>query len=1028
MIPQYGLGPPGPAAGAPALGAVPKGIPPAAANKNGPPPAKGLPGTKGPPQLQGGPPNGSPQFGKPGPPGKPFGKAGPPPGKKGYPPGKDGGKIGAPPPAAPGAKIGKLGGSGKDGPAFGMAPGGKGGLAPGAPPPAGKQVGGKPGKPGPFGGKGGKGGPPGSKNNPNNIPLGAGGGKDAGFGPPPASAELAGGKPGPPAGAPFGGKDQGKPQHGQFPGGKDSKQNGPPSQRSGPPNVGVEQRIIVGGKGHDSFSGGGPPTQAPPLTQHIIRHDKNGTKTVVIQQQDGGPPQARAPPGAPPNTTINGNQIVHQVVQHAGLPATQRPAPANLVGAPPTGGPPGAPSGPHHTVTVVSQLPPGATVVSGPPPGFKGGQVIQVQQPGGAAPPPQQSGPPHQQPGGLPPGAVVTKGSPSGPVPVIGKGGKPEPPPGYTLEIRRNPDGSEVHTMRPLDTSGGKGGLPPAPPQQQQQQQIGIQLGGQQPQPGAYNVQQQQGGPGAPGAGPAPQGGLTHQGGKGGFLAPAGQNGANIHVVSGGHPAGSSVIVGGPLPHAGPPGQHQILTTTQPSLSGNGGIPQHQIVEHQPLQHQVGNAPPLQQHQQHHISTSSYPSAGLPTTPSGGQPPPSTLMMNTSSQHPQQHHGAPPNNSMGNKPQYPNMGTSGPPHQSSASSSHPQGAPAYPPHQPQQMSQHPPVYQQHYPSSFVNDMHNGVADATQPKDRGSPPTTYLNADIPEKPDRNDFASRKPEVYDFFRTRNVFQSKDAPGLWDLALWDGMCRDKHVGDFIECLEAWLARVMGEKPYHLHKFCLRGNELKDASIKIIMEQLIKLEVRLDILDLSQNNIEAEGASKIADYIWSSDPVQVLHLDHNKLQHDDVNAVLRACYNHNSYPIRNANQVPIPLRLGIVGNPIVDDLKVGDLLNQIRKQGGKERVWFCNSPEDLGEKEWVKHKSRLENCYLAVHMPAAFEGADDRTRGRKKDRKKRMRSHSDNENLQDYNGVDAGHGQHHQHHDGHSDGSDDGGRTKRHRVAEDF
>ena len=51
--------------------------------------------------------------------------------------------------------------------------------------------------------------------------------------------------------------------------------------------------------------------------------------------------------------------------------------------------------------------------------------------------------------------------------------------------------------------------------------------------------------------------------------------------------------------------------------------------------------------------------------------------------------------------------------------------------------------------------------------------------------------------------------------------------------------LVRVMGEKPYHLHKFDLRGNFLSDECIKPIMEHLINLEVRLDILDLSGNHV---------------------------------------------------------------------------------------------------------------------------------------------------------------------------------------------
>eukprot|EP00392_Amoebophrya_sp_AT5.2_P005362 g5371.t1 len=162
--------------------------------------------------------------------------------------------------------------------------------------------------------------------------------------------------------------------------------------------------------------------------------------------------------------------------------------------------------------------------------------------------------------------------------------------------------------------------------------------------------------------------------------------------------------------------------------------------------------------------------------------------------------------------------------------------------------------------------------------------------------RKDFATRKPDVYDYFRTKNVLQSKEAPGLWDIHLYSGMCRDKHVHDFMECLEAWCVRLLGEKPYHIHRFNLSGNDLSDSSVKIIMTTLIDLQIRTASL----------GAQKIADYLWSSDPLQSLLLDQNHLSMEDVNVVLRAVYNHTAYPIRRGSGCPVPLRFGITQNPV--------------------------------------------------------------------------------------------------------------------------
>eukprot|EP00392_Amoebophrya_sp_AT5.2_P013249 g13365.t1 len=90
--------------------------------------------------------------------------------------------------------------------------------------------------------------------------------------------------------------------------------------------------------------------------------------------------------------------------------------------------------------------------------------------------------------------------------------------------------------------------------------------------------------------------------------------------------------------------------------------------------------------------------------------------------------------------------------------------------------------------------------------------------------------------------------------------------------------------------------------------------------------------------------------------------------------------------MRFGSAQNsPSASDTgRIGELLNTIRKQGGKDRVWFSNSEHALTPDELEKHKHRLENCYLAVHMPKAFTGSDDTHRTKRRRKRKRAESSS--------------------------------------------
>lgn len=77
-------------------------------------------------------------------------------------------------------------------------------------------------------------------------------------------------------------------------------------------------------------------------------------------------------------------------------------------------------------------------------------------------------------------------------------------------------------------------------------------------------------------------------------------------------------------------------------------------------------------------------------------------------------------------------------------------------------------------------------------------------------------------------------------------------------------------------------------------------------------------------------SDPISELDLSHNRLNAEDINGILRACYNHKFYPLKSAQDgnIPLPFYIDIRGNPVVATQQVPVLLDNIRKDGGKERV----------------------------------------------------------------------------------------------------
>ena len=136
-----------------------------------------------------------------------------------------------------------------------------------------------------------------------------------------------------------------------------------------------------------------------------------------------------------------------------------------------------------------------------------------------------------------------------------------------------------------------------------------------------------------------------------------------------------------------------------------------------------------------------------------------------------------------------------------------------------------------------------------------------------------------------------------------------------------------------------------------------------------MKTSNLQPQGAAKLTEYIWHSEPVLELDLSANLLTESDLNGLLRACYNHNNYPIREAGKgITFPLTIKIDKNPVAEQNRVPSLIESIKSQGGRDRVWFSNAVGEMGEDELILHNARLQNAYLVVHMPGAWVGEDDR------------------------------------------------------------
>lgn len=257
---------------------------------------------------------------------------------------------------------------------------------------------------------------------------------------------------------------------------------------------------------------------------------------------------------------------------------------------------------------------------------------------------------------------------------------------------------------------------------------------------------------------------------------------------------------------------------------------------------------------------------------------------------------------------------------------------------------------------------------------------------------NDFARDRPEQYAAFVKMAIHPTQD--GGSEVRLPDGMCRDKHVPDFLECVSCWLGQHQGDprasgRPWRIRCLDLSRNGLSDSSATNVVEHIQRLDLRVERLCLAGNGMEAKGLAKVTEYVWNcADALLELDISDNQVEadptsgttpgSDPVSALLRCLYNHPSYPqmlsqgLNVADKV-IPLTLRLGGNRVKEPKK---LLKGIQAKGGKSQVKFCSSAEPY---------DHVGKEFLSVCLPGFLQQNDhvsSKDRPRRKDRSRSGRA----------------------------------------------
>eukprot|EP00931_Biecheleriopsis_adriatica_P006148 TRINITY_DN1075_c0_g2_i1.p1 TRINITY_DN1075_c0_g2~~TRINITY_DN1075_c0_g2_i1.p1 ORF type:complete len:529 (+),score=111.09 TRINITY_DN1075_c0_g2_i1:86-1672(+) len=217
-----------------------------------------------------------------------------------------------------------------------------------------------------------------------------------------------------------------------------------------------------------------------------------------------------------------------------------------------------------------------------------------------------------------------------------------------------------------------------------------------------------------------------------------------------------------------------------------------------------------------------------------------------------------------------------------------------------------------------------------------------------------FAEEKPAAYQAFKERAVRIGQSGA---EVALSGGMCEDRHVNDFLLCLQCWLWRTFGDprssgQPWRLKRLDLSKNSLSDESLCAVIESMKRLDLRVERVFLSGNRLRDAGIAAMTEYLWNcQDALWELDLSDNEAQDDEkVSALLRCLYNHRSYPVMLEHRKVLPFLLRLGGNSIRGPDR---LLHDIRTKAvkdGREMIRICDSPDSYIQ----PHEE-----FLSVYMP---------------------------------------------------------------------
>jgi len=228
---------------------------------------------------------------------------------------------------------------------------------------------------------------------------------------------------------------------------------------------------------------------------------------------------------------------------------------------------------------------------------------------------------------------------------------------------------------------------------------------------------------------------------------------------------------------------------------------------------------------------------------------------------------------------------------------------------------------------------------------GGVPQAPVAAAAPVAPEP-DFAEQKPDQYKAFCAMAVHNGE---GGTTIGLPNNMCVDRHVPDFLKCLQCWLFRSFGDpaisgRYWRLQGLDLSKNNLSNASLCQVIDLLKDKDVRVDRLLFSHNKLDASGLASLTEYIWNcKEAIVEVDVSYNEIVADPhlgqggedvVSSLLRCLYNHSKYPLslHQGGVKILPFRLKIGGNRVADPAK---LLRMIKSRGGKTHVNILPRPD---------------------------------------------------------------------------------------------